>query len=579
MIARAPIARRRSPETRLPSVIEPSLPASRPLPAALPDRARPYPDALFAWAIAEPDGPGLAVVTGDGARIERLSRRRALQHGAGAARALAAAGVRAGDRVLLATEHPWRFHAYLLGCMALRAIAVPAPGPGGSRDRRHAMIDDARPRLAVVDDAASGRDLGCDAIPAVLDDRPEPLRATLAMDGAALWLYTAGRGDRPRRIEVSHAQLVESLRATALAARMSRIDRVLTWLPLDQAMGVVGGLLFGAWLGLDTAVLPASAYTNDPEVWLRAVHALRPTVTIAPPSAWDRARRRTPDALLARLDLSCVRMAVIGGEPIDRDMIDGALRRFEPRGLSRDAIVPVYGLTEATAAAAMGVPGQGPVTDVVDGDLLLDEGVARPVPPDYPRARTVVAMGSALPDHRVVIVGVTGDTWLGDRRVGEIVVEGPAVRGGRVRTGDLGYLAGGRLYVVGRVDERIRVGPRRVFARMIERWAASADGVRRGRVIAADGEDGVHLVAEISARTWRTQPRIRAEIERLVTDGAGVPVASVTFVPPGALPRNGCGGLRRRACRDRLFAGVWSGGVAVTDRAAAWWRRVTGHGD
>jgi acyl-CoA synthetase (AMP-forming)/AMP-acid ligase II len=282
--------------------------------------------------------------------------------------------------------------------------------------------------------------------------------------------------------------------------------------------------------------------------------------------------RKIPDKQLARIDLSRLRLAYVGAEPVDAATLDAFVARFAAHGLSPAAMYPVYGLAEATLAVAFPVPGAPPRFDTVDRGRLAAAGIAVPVSPSEPGALTFVSVGQALPRHRVAIVSADSGERLGERRVGELVVEGDSVTPGyfgeagsparrALATGDLAYHADGEIYVVDRIKDLVIVAGQNYAPSDIEGVVAGVDGVRRGRVVAfsapgGGGTEELHVVAEASPDSWRPPAEVEAAVRRRVRHDVGVSVSTVTIVAPGTLERTSSGKLKRRACAEAHRAGT-----------------------
>jgi acyl-CoA synthetase (AMP-forming)/AMP-acid ligase II len=470
-------------------------------------------------------------------------------------------------------------------------VPLPTPGEAGAprsfAARVRGVCSGCRPRLAVVERAA-------EFVHALPDPRPELAVVTpaeLAAPGEPLPLhpaarmmpafiqYTSGSTGAPKGVVVTHGNLLANCRAIRDATGYTRDDRMVSWLPLHHDMGLVGGLLTSLYCAAETWLMPPITFLARPVTWLEALGRFHATLTVAPTFAYSLCARKIPPKQLAGIDLSSLRLAYIGAEPIDVATVDAFVERFAAYGLPPTALYPVYGLAEATLAVAFPAPGSPVRRDTVDRRRLVSAGVAVPAASGAAHAVSFVSVGRSLPQHRVTVVDVdTGDA-LGERRVGELVVEGASVTPryfedadaparGALRTGDLGYRADGELYVVDRIKDLVIVAGQNYAPSDIEAAVGDVDGVRRGRVVAfaapSAGTDALHVVAEIGADNHRPVAELRDAVGRHVREVIGLSPASVTLVAPGSLERTSSGKIQRRACA----AAHAEGRLAVVDAPA-----------
>ncbi len=494
------------------------------------------------------------------------------------AAALTNAGVGPGDRVVLAIARPSRFATAFLGILRIGAIAVPIPPADGLElpraiaERMRAVLDDAAPRAFLCDSSRSlaiARSVagGITAIDiSTLELRlamDAPRMRTPSLEDVAFLQYTSGSTGQPRGVVVKHAALIDNLRGITSAARFGPEDRCVSWLPLFHDMGLVGALLLGLYLGSDPHLLEPRTFLLRPVAWLDAMSRFGATFTVAPNFAYALAAERIPKAALAKLDLSRVRLFFDGAEPIDRATIDAFVARLGPCGVRAEAMYPVYGLAEATLAATFPEPGTGARFDAIDREALADERRAVSVPASTKGALFVACLGRSMPGHTVTIAEPGSERTLGEREVGEIVLAGPSIspryHGERserraLRTGDLGYLADGQLYVVDRLKDLVIVGGRNYAPSDVERAAASVEGLVPGGIAAfgvrtSAGTESLVVVAAIHPATWRTGESLRAEVALAVHQRVGLRPSRVYLVGPGDLPRTSSGKVRRAACK------------------------------
>lgn len=404
------------------------------------------------------------------------------------------------------------------------------------------------------------------------DDLPDP---DAAAERTALIQLTSGSTGRPRGVVIAHGRLLRHLECMSRALPSHAGSVAVSWLPLHHDMGLVGGLLFPFYNGFVAHMLSPADFRARPMQWLEVMSQARATICAAPPSAYAMLLRLARRAIDAGLDLSAWECAMIGAEPIPADLLRRFADAFAPTGFRAEAFFPVYGLAEATVAVSFPRLLAPTHVDRIDRGALERRGEA--VPSDGPHALELVAVGRPIPETEVRVVDESGAD-LPERRVGELLVRAPSLmrgyykdpgataevlRAGWLSTGDLGYVAGGELFITGRKKELIIRGGLNLIPTVIEEIAGEVEGVRPGGLAAVGvrvaelATEQVHLVAEtrLDEPAW---PELRARIDRALKT-RGVAVDRIVLVGPGALPRTTSGKLRRREVAESLAAGLVPG--------------------
>jgi acyl-CoA synthetase (AMP-forming)/AMP-acid ligase II len=502
-----------------------------------------------------------------------------------AAAVLRATGVRENDRVILSLSDPHEFVIAFFGSLIAGATAVPLPtvmesgAPRSFAARVRAVCSDCAPSVAVVENAerfrqvvgalslttCTPRDLG--GVPS--GERLE-LQDRMACEPAFIQ-YTSGSTGAPKGVVVTHGNVVANCKAIRDATGYTRADRMVAWLPLHHDMGLVGGLLTSIYCAAETCLMPPLAFLGRPVTWLEAIAHCAARLTVAPTFAYSLCARKIPDKQLEGVDLSSLRLAYVGAEPIDPATLNAFIERFTPYGLSPTAMYPVYGLAEATLAVSFPAPGTTLRYDTVDRRRLATDAMAVPATSAAPDHATFVSVGHALPRHRVTIVDRETGEPLAERRVGELIVEGESVTPRYfsdptdvvcriLHTGDLAYEADGHLYVVDRIKDLVIIGGQNYAPSDIESAVAEVAGLRRGRIVAfsapqSEGAEALHVVAEASPLRWRPPKAVEGEVRKTVRQAIGLSVASITIVAPGSLERTSSGKIKRRACADAHRSG------------------------
>jgi acyl-CoA synthetase (AMP-forming)/AMP-acid ligase II len=511
------------------------------------------------------------------------------------ARRLKGVGVVPKDRVLLCLPNTERFAEWFLGTLWLDAIPVPLPSlsafgvKGMLLERVKGVILDCKPK-AIVGDAATARYLAdaersTTGYEALIDademwtSSLDPTAGELPFpdadpNRAALIQYTSGSTGKPRGVVVTHQNLAENLCASIEAVRLTKDDVTISWLPLYHDMGLIGGLLLALYCGFPTYLMQPLTFMTRPSAWLRAMSAHRATLSVAPNFAYSLCARKVRDDELEGIDLSAWRLAFNGAESVDPATVLEFVDRFSRFGLRKNAMFPVYGLAEATLSVAYPEPGDPIRIDHVFREGLRPGGQARPASAPGPSVAAFVSVGRALPRHAIEIQDPETGRVLSDRGVGEIIVRGPSISpyyfhadrappDGReaLRTGDLGYIADGQLYVVDRIKDLIIIAGRSYVPSDIERALVGIEGVRMGRVAAfgvRDAESGTEaLVVAAEARTNLpgTISEIEAGLRAVLLETFGLTPKDVLLLQPRALPRTSSGKIMRRTARDMYVEG------------------------
>ncbi len=401
-----------------------------------------------------------------------------------------------------------------------------------------------------------------------------PLAApvALALDDVALLQFTSGSTALPKGVVLSHGNIAANVEAilgpSGLDARPG--DVAVSWLPLYHDMGLIGMLLSSLYAPADAVLMSQVLFLKRPSAWLDAISTYAGTVSFAPNFAYELCRRRVKTSQLAALNLSRWRVAGCGAEPIRPDTLMQFAEYFAPAGFEASSFLPSYGLAEHSLAVSFAHGGLD--VDVVDAELLVQESRAVPVVNGSASLR-IVRCGSAFPGHAIRIVDEAFNE-LPERHVGSIVTKGPSVmqgyfeqsgattdalRDGWLLTGDLGYMAGGSLYVCGRTKDLIIRQGRKYHPPDIESSLADLQGVTLSGVvvfaITAVG-DTDEVVAVIETRAGGRGPEIEAAVRRRVRETAGLDIDRVVLTTPGTIPRTTSGKVRRSETRERLEAGT-----------------------
>ncbi|TAM48727.1 MAG: fatty acyl-AMP ligase [Acidobacteria bacterium] len=502
-----------------------------------------------------------------------------------AAAVLAARGVAAGDRIAIVLPTSPAFLDAYFGALLAGAVPVPLYPPLrlGRLPEYHAataaMMAAVGARVVVADvrtRALLGRavelarpPLGCLRAEQLAAGDPAP-PAAVRPDDLALVQFSSGSTTDPKPVALTHANLMAQLAALAvlLPPEEGAPQMGVSWLPLYHDMGLIGCLLLAVYVPGPLVLIPPENFLARPALWLRAIARHRATVSVAPNFGYEVAARRVRDAELAGCDLACWRLAVCGAEPVSAAALERFARRFARFGFDRRALRPVYGLSEAALAVTFTPPGRGPTALGVDPVRLAAAGEA------VAGERAIVSVGTPIPGAEVEVRGEDGRERP-ERRVGRIVVRGPSVMTGYfgrpdataaaladgfLDTGDLGFVAGGELYVCGRAKDLIVIRGANHAPQEFEDCLAGVKGVRAGCAVAlgfvpdGDGAEALLVLAE-RARDAAPDDGIAERIRSAVLEHTGIRPYTVRLLEPGTLPRTSSGKMRRGEALRRFLAG------------------------
>lgn len=396
--------------------------------------------------------------------------------------------------------------------------------------------------------------------------------------------YSSGTTGIKKGVAVSHRALMWQIDAYAEAIEASPADRIVSWLPLYHDMGLIACLFLPLLKRIPLVTMSPFQWVRTPSLWTDAVTEHHGTLSWLPNFAYSFLAANVRGQALARADLSSLRGTVNCSEPIMASSHRAFLERFGDRGASAAQLAVSYAMAENTFAVTSGGFGRPPTTESVDSERFDREHRAQPVPEGGAGARLLVSSGRPLPEHELEILGHDGRA-LGEREVGEITLRSPclmsgydhnpdasaeALRDGRYHTGDLGYLAGGELFVTGRARDLIIVGGRNIYPQDVETVVEAIDGVVPGRVVAvgvADsrlGTESLAVLAETRENDTATRERLRQEIHATVAERTEVVPHVVRVLDHRSLLKSSSGKPARGANRERFLSET----VAIEDATA-----------
>lgn len=531
-----------------------------------------------------------------------------------------------GERALLLYPPGLEFVTAFLGCLYGGVVAVPVYPPDPARFNRtlprlQAIVEDAQPLVALttspilsliealLPQAPEFRAMRCLATDNLAEALAEEWRdPALGGDALALLQYTSGSTAAPKGVMLSHGNLLYNERMIQRGFHHTDQSMMVGWLPLYHDMGLIGNVLQPLYVGFPCILMSPLAFLQRPFRWLQAISRYRGTSSGAPNFAYDLCVRKIPPDQRASLDLRSWSKAFNGAEPVREDTLDRFATAFEACGFRREAFYPCYGLAEATLFVSGGLEDALPVVRTVRGTALEHHRVVEASTAEGD-VRTLVSCGRTLLDQEIVIVHPESLTRRQPNQVGEIWVAGPNIAQGYwnrpgetehtlrayladtgegpfLRTGDLGFLKDGELFVAGRLKDLIIVGGQNHYPQDIERTVEQSHPALRPGCCAAfsvdgGGEERLVVMAEVDRRYEPVRERgdggraLEGELEhsleaevvvravrRAVADQHDVHVSRVLLLKAGSIPKTSSGKIQRHACRASFLEGTadaWEG--------------------
>lgn len=547
-----------------------------------PRTARTVGELLARRAGLHPDRPAFVPLGRDGANDPIPFG--ALHDRAHAVAAALQARARPGERVLLVFPNEPAFLDLFLGCLLAGIVAVPVNVPRNSRgmERLLTIAQTAGVRFAVSGHGLQARlaRMGGEAAPFDWYDPDtftcgdvDAFRAPkVSGQDVAVLQFTSGSTGAPKAVMVRHANILHNTAMLQSVCGEGEDMRMVSWLPFFHDWGLFGCVLFPIFTGGLSHFMDPSDFLRRPLFWIESIAATRSRVSCAPDFAYAQAAREAENADLSGLDLSQWRLAMMGAEPIRADTMAKFTQKFAPAGFRETAFFPSYGLAESTLIVSGGDPAAPPV--IRDYDRASLQSSHARAASDAQSAQRLVGVGAGLLEQRVAIVDTETGFPRPEGSIGEIWVSGPSVTGGYLdraeetedafearlpgdpanwlRTGDLGFVDDGELFVCGRLKDVIIKAGVNYFAEDIEHSALAAHPALRANTGAAIGVDtagGERLVVlcelDYGPRPNLLDPVVGAIQKRIKTDH-DVFADAIALLKPGTLEKTSSGKIRRQ---------------------------------
>lgn len=531
---------------------------------------------------------GMSFLDVQGNKQEVLSYARIRDRARLLAARLLGLGVKRGDAVGIIALVQADFVCAFFACQYAGLVAVPLPlvnGIGAARGYQQQLsqvLKISRAKVALgptaflphLKQAATGLQLRAICTVPDLEINPAAVPADLPLgaDEISHIQFSSGSTAFPKGITISQRALMANLLGIIHdGVEITATDRIASWLPFYHDMGLIGSMLVPVVAAINADYLPTDAFVRRPHLWLQMISRLRSTISFSPSFGYDLATRRVVGQPDSGLDLSCWRAAGVGGDVVQRTVLERFAETFAPVGFNPKALMPSYGLAESTLAVTFTPPNEGMSCDCVEQSSLEQLGrKVVPVGPDSDGARNIIACGRALAGHLIEIRDEASRV-LPERHIGAVHVKGPSLMDGYFRnddatseclspsgwldTGDMGYMSGGMLYITGRRKDMIIINARNIWPQDIEWHAEQAVPGVRTRDTAAfmhhDPEGGERAVLLVQCRLNKPEDleRLQKEVHSAVLRNVGVD-CQVEMVPPKTLPFTTSGKLMRAQARQ-----------------------------
>ncbi|MBW4537641.1 MAG: amino acid adenylation domain-containing protein [Myxacorys chilensis ATA2-1-KO14] len=503
-----------------------------------------------------------------------------------------------GERALLLYPPGLDYITAFFGCLYAGVIAVPAYPPHNQRNtpRIRAVVADANAAIALTTSTIQDRTqflladktelnnlqwLATDT----LDDRlAEDWQApAIAADSLAFLQYTSGSTGTPKGVMLSHGNLLHNAAITYHCMEHSDASQFVSWLPVYHDMGLIGGVLQPLYGGFPCTLMSPASFLQRPYRWLQAISRFGGTTSGGPNFAYEFCIEKITPEQRKTLDLSSWSVAFNGAEPIRQSTLQRFADTFAECGFRPEAFYPCYGLAEASLMVSGSCKADRPVSKTVDAVALEQNRIVDTVSENQTASCVLVGSGQAVPEQQIAIAHPESGTLCAEHEIGEIWVSGPSIgrgywnrfeetvstfqaylsdahEGPFLRTGDLGFLYQGELFVTGRAKDLIIIRGRNLYPQDLELVAEQSHSALRASSSAAFAvevgtEEQLVVVQEVEFRQKPDVAEVTAAIRQAIAEAYEVQAYGVVLIKPGTIPKTSSGKIQRRACRSEFLVG------------------------
>jgi acyl transferase domain-containing protein/acyl-CoA synthetase (AMP-forming)/AMP-acid ligase II/alpha-beta hydrolase superfamily lysophospholipase len=504
-----------------------------------------------------------------------------------------------GERALLLYQPGLEFISAFFGCLYAGVIAVPAYPPRANRsvERLQAIVADAQAKFALTTatilETIENR-LGEDAdFHLIATDKIENISAHQwreihpTQEDLAFLQYTSGSTGVPKGVMVSHGNLLHNSKLINLAFGDTDESRAVSWLPPYHDMGLIGGILQPIYVGAFQVLMSPVSFLQRPLRWLQAISHYRATTSGSPNFAYQMCLEQITEQEKATLDLSSWTLAFSGAEPIRAETIELFSQHFQSCGFRKEAFYPCYGMAETTLLVSGSIRGRAPITKSLDKNALEQNKVV--CDSNAQETASIVGCGRVMEELEVVVAHPENLTTCQEDEIGEIWVAGESVaqgywqragqtaetfhahladtgKGPFLRTGDLGFLQDGELFVTGRLKDLIIIRGRNHYPQDLEFTVSNAHPALRpdtGAAFAIDvaGEERLVVVQEVKRTSLRglkkdsEREQVISAIKKAIAQNHDLQLYAIALLKTGSIPKTSSGKITRQACKSSFLEG------------------------
>ncbi|BBD64374.1 amino acid adenylation domain-containing protein [Nostoc commune NIES-4072] len=502
-----------------------------------------------------------------------------------------------GERAILLYPPGLDYLSAFFGCLYAGVVAIPAYPPSNQRKtpRIQAISIDAQASIALTTTAmlptlqsiltlltkqGNFHWLTTDNIAQGIEDSWQ--QPAINEDTLAFLQYTSGSTGTPKGVMLSHGNLLHNAAVTYQMMEHSPSSKFVSWLPIYHDMGLIGGILQPLYGGFPCVLMSPASFLQRPYRWLQAISRYKGTTSGGPNFAYEQCVQRITQEQKETLDLSSWSVAFNGAEPVRQDTLELFATTFAECGFRPEAFYPCYGMAEATLIVSGGIKTALAQVKTVEKSALSQNQIVEATIQNQD-IQSFVSCGQTIPQQQIVIVNPETLTRCSSDEVGEIWVSGLSVGQGYwnrteeteqtfhaylkdtkerpfLRTGDLGFLDNGELFITGRAKDLIIIRGRNLYPQDIELTAQRSHsslrcGANAAFTVEVNNEERLVVVQELEFRAKPNLAEVASAIRQSITEEHEVQVYGVVLIKPGSIPKTSSGKIQRRATRAQFENG------------------------